>query len=195
MIIFSLLSVPVFLIFINNKITYKKIVFFLMGMILSQFISIVFWSIGSLYVLDSDQVLYKSIKFLIVDLIPLIILFSYLSFVKFRDTSLPKLKNDFVFGFMYWNMIFGLIYTQQMDHNPGIFFMPILILSIVCLYNYLENFEFRHNNLIHKVILLAIPFLFLLTFVLLKISVVLVFLFLGVQSLLLFKLRSKIRLK
>lgn len=195
MIIFALLSVPVFLLFLYNEISNKKIVFFLMGIILSQFLSIIFWSVGSLYVLDTDQVLFKSIKFLIIDLIPLIFLFSYLSFIKYRDTSLPKLNNDFVFGFMYWNMIFGLIYTQKMDHNPGIFIMPILVLFVVYFYNNLTNFEFRHNKVIHKIILLAIPFLFLFNYILLKISAVFVLLFLGVQFVLLLKLRSKVRLK
>lgn len=192
MFIFAFISIPILLIYLNEKINYRKIVSFFIGIVVSQFISILMWSINTLYSLDSDYIFLKLIKFTVVDLFPIIILFSLIGISFYNKKNIFKIKEYFIYGFLYWNMIFGLLYKQKISNNIGILIMPIIYMILIYIYHAVLSSEKNDFSiLLKKIIYIMIPLILLITFFLLDFSILLVVLFVFILITSLFLLMRK----
>lgn len=158
MFIFALLSIPLFLIIID-KLCYKSVIIFAFGIVVSQFLSILMWALGTFYNYDTDIIFTKSIKVLIIHAVPLILLFGYLCYMSLSTKKLKRIPNIFIYGFLYWNMLFFLINDIRVTSNLKILYMPLMYLSIVYIFYFMDNISYHINNrLVKGFVLGIIPF-------------------------------------
>lgn len=196
MLFFAILSMPLFLLIIKERIKYKDFILFFVGIITSQFLSISMWALGTLSINDSDVVLAKSINYILVDMFPVILLFLFLSYNKFNKKDFLVLSDFFVYGFLYWTMLFTLLTYPVINSNSGVLTTPIIYLIFVFIYNYLNLLNFdRHNVFTHRLLVALMPVFLLISEVLSIISLYAIIVFIFISIFLLYLLKRKLMTK
>ncbi len=200
MLIFAIISIPSLFVILEKEITSKKIVLFVWGVIISSIISLIMWSIGTLYNFHSDTIVFKSIKIFIEQIIPLIVMFYYIIYTYWSKRSIKKVSKAFVCGFLYWNLLFSLVSDMRINSDFRIILLPIASLVVVYIYYLLKRVTFKKNDkTIKNLIMATVPFYLFVIHILSVVSnvfsmllVLITILFLIVVKSNLFKMKDKI---
>lgn len=170
MFIFAIFSIPSLFVILEKEITSKKIVLFVWGVIISSIISLIMWSAGTLYHFHSDTIIFKSVKLFIVQIIPTIILFYYIIYTYWSKRSIKNVSSAFVYGFLYWNLLFSLGLDMRIYSNLNIILLPIVSFVLVYIYHLSNGITFKKNDkTIKSLIMATIP---LYQFAILVLSVI-----------------------
>jgi hypothetical protein len=179
MLIFAIFSIPAVFILLEEKITSKKIVIFVWGVLISSIISTIMWSIGTLYNYNSDTIITKSIKAFIVQVSPLLILFYNILYRHLSKNNLKKVSSAFVCGFLYWNLLFTLFLDDRFTSNLNTIILPMFFIVAIYFYDLMKKVEFAIKDRTLKAIVIAVlPFCFFIFYILSSISKSLSFSFL-----------------
>lgn len=176
MMIFAISSIPLFFLFIIDSFSSRKIIYFFTGIVTSLLLTTLMWSIGTLFPSISDDIYSKTFNYSVVYIFPLIILFSSLIITNVKySINIPE---SFIFGFLYWVMVFSLLLNVGDKLQINFIILPVIFMIILYFYHNLNFFSFKKNEHIFKnIIILSIPFVILISFILLEVSTVMLFSF------------------
>lgn len=157
MILFALCSIPLIYTILDEQISYKKITHYFSGIIISSIISIIFWSISTLYKYNSHTLLLITIDELIEVYIPLQILFLYIFICKLRNSKC-MLTMDFIMGYIHWNLLFSLLSNVRSFYFFQELYLPIFYMMGIYLFFNLSKVNFLKNDIVVKrVIIILFP--------------------------------------
>lgn len=160
MLIFAIIGLPAFFFILKKKIEHKDIILFFLGVVFSSVLSILMWSLGTFYSYYSDQEVYKVIKMLIIQCIPLFILYVYVFVIQIKA---KKIKIDIVAGFLYWNLLFSLLMDIRINNQIQIILLPLLYMFVLYLQFSIERISFIYKNDILKLVFfVSLPFIIFL---------------------------------
>ncbi len=161
MILFSVISIPLFFIYRLDNFKNKSIIYFISGVFFSSLITLVFWSFKNLMIVESSTFFTHIFNLILVSTIPLIfmVLLYLLNVLKNKDDLL--LKKMFC-GFAYWNYLF-LIFTGIIDNKIAFISIPFLFIILVDLIYKLDNLELKFFSTIQglEIYLFVILILFI----------------------------------
>lgn len=160
MLIFAFLSVPLYVLMVKNKIEFKDISLFFIGIVVSSIISVIFWAFGSLYVLQTHSILVKTIKDYLVYILPLIVV---IGFYIFDTKNNLKFNNYYLFsGFIYWNLLFKLLTNYELSNDVLVLFLPIHYLFILFVLQYIDLRKMNIKYINYYLFLGLVFYLFLI---------------------------------
>ncbi len=163
MLLFSIVSLPCLYLLITNKNSYKELVIFFNGCIISSIVSIITWAFSTFLLFDSDSLINITIKFIFIIIVPLIFLFGFYTYAHLSKRIFKNIPKSFVCGFLYWNLLFSLLLDIRVTSSFNLLIMPLYYMLLFYVFSKLDNVEFKKNNKIYKIIyIILIPFIILI---------------------------------
>ncbi|OQY41062.1 MAG: hypothetical protein B6229_00080 [Spirochaetaceae bacterium 4572_7] len=142
------------------------------GIIISSILSLLMWGLSTFYNSNSDNLFSLTVTTFLSSVSPLFLLLIMNSFFSFTHKPEKKQSISFIFGFIYWNLLFSLVLDTRILSSFKLFTQPISA-AIVLYVIYSMNFiKFKKNDSIIKgFIYFILPFYSLLIPILTSLSI------------------------
>lgn len=178
MLIFAFVSLPAIYLLLIDKVTYARFFKLFLGVLVSSIVSLLFWSVSTLYQPSSMTFISKFLKVFLGSVFPLLLLSLHFALNIGKKISLRLPGFSFVTGYLYWNLIFSVLTNSRRESDFSIIIFPLVFIVILYSFYLLNKISFKiRDNIYRPILYLSLPLLFVFTSVFNYYSVVVLIVF------------------